>query len=57
MSNTYRFVISGPRTLTKIDTAPGASQAAAAALLLNIARIWDADATIAPMLYPFPLSF
>lgn len=57
MQNTYRFVITGPRTLTKIDTAPGASQAAAAALLLGLARVWDQDASIAPMLYPFPLSF
>ena len=52
--NTYRLLITGPRTGRRVDTVPAASLQAAVAMLQQQARLFDSAAEVAPLHDPCP---
>ena len=52
--NTYRLLITGPRTGRRVDTVPAASLQAAVAMLQQQARLFDSAAEVAPLYDPCP---
>ena len=52
--NTYRLLITGPRTGRRVDTVPAASLQAAVAMLRQQARLFDSAAQVAPLHDPCP---
>lgn len=52
--NTYRVLITGPRTGRRVDTVQAASLQAAVAMIQQQARLFDSGAAVAPLHDPCP---